>query len=546
MRKRRPRSARHGRTNRRSVEEMRRRESFVRREKQRVRKARKLSAMLYETGMKTCNGEFRKLFRMFDVDGDGQISREDFREAMKQRPNDPTTSLDEMYDAIDENNDGVIKYHEFCDVFYQNPTLSLRGNTIRTTTFEDPNACRTLPAGTMEKEGNRVLMDIATKMRTISVTDRLLYRDDNETLIAMFKEMDEDGNGSLSYEEFGRAVRKMKIDVQEDDLALACRALDTNMDGAIDYGEFLDKFAKADALSTYDPFRAGRKRALAALSSKVRQVDRSEEGNAVERHEEDSKRRGSSSSTASTLSSDVIDEETKETACASVEETVPVEPTPRRPMTATSSRSTATTWRELMRRQRPRTAHANLFRSELSKRMSKKTRSFAILRDLRRRRSPSTTTSSSTTATRRHRSPKRFELRSPPLAKTTRNLGLEPIRGQSIARPTTTSRLHFGDPSKSESLYVHPDKTREMLRRAFKKRQLRAYASTRARNDAERRRQREMRDANRIAAKASQKLRYLSVLDSMQKVVFKPTGKRSMHSILRREGGSFVRSSRGR
>ena len=42
----------------------------------RTRRRRHLTKTLYDAAMKRCDGQFRKLFRLFDEDRDGNISKE--------------------------------------------------------------------------------------------------------------------------------------------------------------------------------------------------------------------------------------------------------------------------------------------------------------------------------------------------------------------------------------------------------------------------------------------------------------------------------------
>ena len=61
----------------------------------------------------------RALFNQFDASGSGQICPQDIITAMC-RIGHPVTQeqLDEIFEAHDDNNDGVISFREFTAVFY--------------------------------------------------------------------------------------------------------------------------------------------------------------------------------------------------------------------------------------------------------------------------------------------------------------------------------------------------------------------------------------------------------------------------------------------
>ena len=58
--------------------------------------------------------ELREAFRVFDKDGNGMISSEEFRRAMKTMGHQLSDQeVDEMIHEADINGDGQIDYHEF-------------------------------------------------------------------------------------------------------------------------------------------------------------------------------------------------------------------------------------------------------------------------------------------------------------------------------------------------------------------------------------------------------------------------------------------------
>lgn len=54
-----------------------------------------------------------------------------------------------------------------------------------------------------------------------------------------FRQLDEDCSGSLSFQEFTKAIKGMNIDVPEIDIKNAFKAFDLNNNGQIEYDEFV-------------------------------------------------------------------------------------------------------------------------------------------------------------------------------------------------------------------------------------------------------------------------------------------------------------------
>ena len=66
--------------------------------------------------------EMAAAFRIFDTDGDGTISRDEFRQglaALRSLSGDTITDMqcDEMMKALDRDGSGTIEYQEFVDAF---------------------------------------------------------------------------------------------------------------------------------------------------------------------------------------------------------------------------------------------------------------------------------------------------------------------------------------------------------------------------------------------------------------------------------------------
>ena len=69
---------------------------------------------LPEEKIKIC----KKLFKLFDEDGDGKIPNEELGKSMKKYDSDPTSDeINEMLKFVDEDKSGTLELDEFLKVF---------------------------------------------------------------------------------------------------------------------------------------------------------------------------------------------------------------------------------------------------------------------------------------------------------------------------------------------------------------------------------------------------------------------------------------------
>ncbi|XP_056022814.1 uncharacterized protein LOC125649260 isoform X2 [Ostrea edulis] len=67
--------------------------------------------------------DLKKAFRVFDINGDGFITREELREVLTKMGETLTDhEVDEMMENADKNGDGKIDYDEYVDVMYPHGT----------------------------------------------------------------------------------------------------------------------------------------------------------------------------------------------------------------------------------------------------------------------------------------------------------------------------------------------------------------------------------------------------------------------------------------
>ena len=164
----------------------------------------------------------KELFGEMDRDGSGSLSREEFRRGLQRL--EMRLGDEELYrvvDAFDADGDGRIDYGEF---------MEMAG-------LERPRARARSPSRTRSQSQSRrralLPEDVQTEVRRVC-------RRNPSRVKELFGEMDRDGSGSLSREEFRRGLQRLEMRLGDEELYRVVDAFDADGDGRIDYGEFME------------------------------------------------------------------------------------------------------------------------------------------------------------------------------------------------------------------------------------------------------------------------------------------------------------------
>ncbi|KAI2649789.1 Troponin C, skeletal muscle [Labeo rohita] len=213
--------------------------------------------------------EFKAAFDMFDTDGGGDISTKELGTVMRMLGQNPTREeldaiieeeflvmmvqqlkedqagkteeeLSECFRVFDKNQDGFIDREEFGEILRATGEPTDAQQEARSYLSEEMLAEFKAAFDMFDTDGGG---DISTK--ELGTVMRMLGQNPTrEELEEIIEEVDEDGSGSIDFEEFlVMMVRLLKEDQagkSEEELAECFRVLDKNADGYIDRDEFAE------------------------------------------------------------------------------------------------------------------------------------------------------------------------------------------------------------------------------------------------------------------------------------------------------------------
>ena len=153
----------------------------------------------------------QQAFKRMDADRDGRLSRDEFRKGVEQRLKLrlPGKMLEEVIRIADKGRDGFIDYEDFLEMFSEADRKHAAGK-------DD---------GLTDEEITRTIL--SAKLN----------------IAQLFREMDDNGDGSISAEELAAGLEKMKLDLGKQRVLKFMASMDLDGTHTIDYREFLRKLS---------------------------------------------------------------------------------------------------------------------------------------------------------------------------------------------------------------------------------------------------------------------------------------------------------------
>ena len=184
------------------------------------------------------------LFRKWDEDGNGTISKKEFRRAVRALGFDffaNAGEIDMVFDDFDMDGNGTLDYKELNKKLRQGASVQLDESLKPgaagkiTTTSQNKHKLR------KGRSKGRALPD-TVKLRAsanASVQDQLVkaLQQNSVRVIDLFREWDEDADGLVDKKEFRKAIAALGYDAPSADINAVFAAFDEDGSGKIEYGE---------------------------------------------------------------------------------------------------------------------------------------------------------------------------------------------------------------------------------------------------------------------------------------------------------------------
>ena len=134
---------------------------------------------------------FQELFKRFDKNNDGKVTREECQEILQSIFGElPKKTILKMVNYADFNSDGTIDYHEFSDIMRQR--IQIKDSFLKEFQMIDKNGDGKL--------SHLELKEVITKLGTAHKSDAEINQ--------IIQNVDEDGDGYLDYNEFLKLIMK--------------------------------------------------------------------------------------------------------------------------------------------------------------------------------------------------------------------------------------------------------------------------------------------------------------------------------------------------
>jgi len=198
--------------------------------------------------------ELVRMFRMFDLDGNGSIDFHEFEEVFHKFNIDiPHEQLLKLFRHYDKSGAGSIGYYDFLhhvlpadfpDVGSKVPEtgFATMGADSRTNNV----ALRNPAFARADKRANHYVKTAFKGHGDFQLLERILRskimektKSGGVELLRLFRQFDKDGNQAIDIDEFKETLKMYNLDLDDADLRMMFDRYDKDRDGLIDYYEFI-------------------------------------------------------------------------------------------------------------------------------------------------------------------------------------------------------------------------------------------------------------------------------------------------------------------
>ena len=203
------------------------------------------------------------LFRKWDVDGSGTISRDAFQRAMAELEHRaPVEEVDALFLRWRSDQTGVLELNEL-------ERLLRRGASVMSSTVEMDSKARTaLRTGGVDKAGSTLLQGFAIDQASdLSVAEQLRDALSKAAVrvIDLFREWDDDNSGTVSKAEFRHGMSQMGLEAAAEEVDKVFDAFDPDGSGSVELKEFSRLLRRGSSTKLDESLQAG---AMGAIEMK--------------------------------------------------------------------------------------------------------------------------------------------------------------------------------------------------------------------------------------------------------------------------------------
>jgi Ca2+-binding EF-hand superfamily protein len=195
------------------------------------------------------------LFREWDSDGRGTISRDAFQRAMAELEyRAPVEEIDALFLKWRSDRTGVLEINEL-------ERLLRRGASVMKSAIEmDCDNRSALRTGGVDKEGSTLLQGFAIdEASDLSVAEQLRDALSKAAVrvIDLFREWDDDDSGTVSKEEFRRGMTQMGLKAATEEVDKVFDAFDPDRSGSVELKEFSRLLRRGSSAKLDESLQAG-------------------------------------------------------------------------------------------------------------------------------------------------------------------------------------------------------------------------------------------------------------------------------------------------
>tara|TARA_B100000795_G_scaffold268499_1_gene255568 strand:+ start:4640 stop:6931 length:2292 start_codon:yes stop_codon:yes gene_type:complete len=224
------------------------------------------------TNLKGGPYELVRMFRMFDLDGNGEIDFQEFEEVMHKFNIDiPKSQMKTLFMHYDKSGKGAIGYYDF--LHHVLPAdFPDTGSNVPETGFATMGAdSRTnnvaLRNPAFARADKRATQYVKTAFKghgDFQLLERILRskimektKSGGVELLRLFRQFDKDGNQAIDIDEFKETLKMYNLDLDDSDLHMMFNRYDLDRDGLIDYYEFIRHLLPNDFIPLEELKKAG-------------------------------------------------------------------------------------------------------------------------------------------------------------------------------------------------------------------------------------------------------------------------------------------------